>query len=293
MRAVAIGLGAREALRANAESWTVSASFPKATYVCTPEQMFVVASRSVPRGPLYLAVDAADVFIPPGTAVTISGSSIHLGGTRLEGWESAKVWIGDVPDRIGLRRHRQMAITALSPLARRSALHSEPFSRFAQRALTALEHGHLSEVGRMLSGLGPGLTPAGDDALGGILIAARFLGGPRKDVAALPVAGSTSSLSLGFVRWAARGQAIAPIHAVLAAAAAGSEPRCWAAVAELARMGATSGADCAFGIAAALRTIGVSNPGRPAPEWGHGPDAVRGYGISFPKARMITGTQNV
>ena len=267
MRAVAIGLGAREALRAKAESWTVSASFPKATYVCTPEWMFVVTSRSMPRGPLYLAVDAADVFVPPGTSVTISGSQLHLGTARLEAWESAEVWIGDVPDPMGLRRHREMAIAALAPLAQRSALQAEPFSRVALRALPALKHGHFSEVSRMLLGLGPGLTPAGDDALAGILIAARFLGELRQDVSALATAGSTSSLSLSFVRWAARGQAIAPIHAVLTAGAAGSERRCRAAVAELARMGATSGADCAFGIAAALRTIGA----RPVPlraDWG-------------------------
>lgn len=259
LRAVAIGLGAREALRATAGSWTVSASFRKATYVSTPGWMFVVAARSVPRGPLYLTVDVGDVFSPPGTGVTVSGSSIFLGGTRIDGWRSADVWVGGTPDRLGLRRHRQMAIECLSSLAQRSALHTEPFSRPARLAMTALDQGQLTEVSRLLVGLGPGLTPAGDDALAGVFITARFLCNPQNDVLPLPGAGSTSSLSLGFIRWAMRGQAIAPIHAFLTAAAAGSELRCLAAVAQLARIGATSGADCAFGIAAALRTIGVSS----------------------------------
>ena len=109
-----------------------------------------------------------------------------------------------------------------------------------------------------LIGLGPGLTPAGDDFLGGVLIALRFLGleneAARLYEAALPLFLSNQNpISTAHFRVAAEGAASAALHNALAALTLGRREALKAALAEVDGIGHTSGWDCLAGTFVALR----------------------------------------
>jgi len=105
----------------------------------------------------------------------------------------------------------------------------------------------LLEVAARLGGAGPGLTPAGDDALGGILFALKAMG-CDDDLVAVARRVRTTAISGAFLLWAARGQALAPVHDLLAAAVAGDVPAARSAARALGNVGHSSGADFAQGL---------------------------------------------
>jgi hypothetical protein len=111
----------------------------------------------------------------------------------------------------------------------------------------------LREGAARLAGLGSGLTPAGDDFLTGAMLQA-WLAHPTPDhvCRAVKVAVSrTTALSAAFLRAAARGECSAPWHTLLAAMSEGpgegTEDKITAAVHQVLKHGATSGADSLAG----------------------------------------------
>jgi hypothetical protein len=87
-----------------------------------------------------------------------------------------------------------------------------------------------------------------------MLLALRAIEGsdaePRLGVA---VAGArTTALSLALLRCAAAGQALAPVHELLGAAARGDRAAALAAAQAAAEVGATSGADFCYGLRAVI-----------------------------------------
>jgi len=125
--------------------------------------------------------------------------------------------------------------------------------RFAGRlevALHRLRKADLAGVARAIGGLGPGLTPAGDDTLAGILLVARAVGGEAAEDGLVAVARgvATTSIARAFLEWAARGQTVEPAHDLLAALAAGDPATAAVHLCALARLGHTSGADLAYGL---------------------------------------------
>ncbi|MBO1331570.1 DUF2877 domain-containing protein [Streptomyces sp. VRA16 Mangrove soil] len=116
-------------------------------------------------------------------------------------------------------------------------------------ALRAGDDAATGDAAHALLGLGPGLTPSGDDILCGLLLARRAWGGPlaplRAAVAHAPR--RTTLLSAALVRHAARGECVAPAHALLTGT---TDPR--TALRALLTVGHHSGGDLARGVAAAL-----------------------------------------
>ncbi len=104
-----------------------------------------------------------------------------------------------------------------------------------------------------LVGLGPGLTPSGDDALGGALIALRGLGRPdladRLTARLLPIArDGTSAISFAHLRAAADGEGAESLHRVLGAMLCGNRPAVAGALAALDGLGHSSGWDALAGV---------------------------------------------
>ena len=108
-----------------------------------------------------------------------------------------------------------------------------------------------------LGGVGPGLTPAGDDCLAGILLVARIRGGEAAEAELVAVAGSvdTNDVAAAFLVWAARGQSIEPVHRFLVSAARGDATRATDALAALVGFGHSSGADLALGLRLGLARL--------------------------------------
>lgn len=116
----------------------------------------------------------------------------------------------------------------------------------------------MAPVARLI-GLGPGLTPAGDDALGGAMIAARLFG--HAEVAnriagwLLPRARSgTSDISFAHLEAAADGEGAAALHDTLLALSLNDEALN-DTVARLDRIGHSSGWDALAGAVAALTCL--------------------------------------
>jgi hypothetical protein len=114
-----------------------------------------------------------------------------------------------------------------------------------------------------LLGLGPGLTPSGDDALCGALVALRAVGWTgaadrlsRAVARAAPAA--TSPLSGAFLRAAAEGLGAEPLHALLCAALAGRSGALSGSLEALDRIGHTSGWDALAGAVLVLQAFSTS-----------------------------------
>ncbi|HEY3365766.1 MAG TPA: DUF2877 domain-containing protein [Symbiobacteriaceae bacterium] len=115
-----------------------------------------------------------------------------------------------------------------------------------------------------LIGLGPGLTPGGDDFLAGVLAGLQCLGSPAARLlgdALERSAGRTTALSRQFLRWAVRGRYGETVRGPFVAARAGMPAA--AAIASLLAVGATSGGDTAAGIWVGL-SVARQDPALPA-----------------------------
>jgi len=116
------------------------------------------------------------------------------------------------------------------------------WQRKAQEGLAALLAGRTAVGCRVLCGLGPGLTPSGDDGLCGWMLALYVRGRPRADL--LRAATATHRISRAFLSASARGHASESWHRFLASLRA---PSWEAAVLAVLTTGGTSGADTLTG----------------------------------------------
>ena len=252
MRATLAGLGAREALAPGGEG-KVIASFPKAVYVSFPSGILVLVAPDVHPGPLYVVLDGSPPEVPAGAAVRAEAGHLRAGTAHVSLGE-ARAWVGPLPSPSELTRGAGLLAEVAGELAARSALHADPFRDRADQACARLSAGDLAGTVALLAGLGPGLTPAGDDALAGLLLVRRILQGDEAERALLEAAAGarTAEIAAAFLSWAARGQALSPVHDLIGAAANGDRNACEAASVSLARVGETSGADFALGLTWAL-----------------------------------------
>ena len=160
------------------------------------------------------------------------------------------------------------ALATVPPRGLADPLTSDSAGARARRGLSALTDwitvdargGEPHEDVLLLIGLGPGLTPAGDDALGGAMIALRGFGrgGLAERLAArvLPrVAERTSAISAAHLEAAAEGEGAAALHDTLAALADGDTAAAIGALRRLDRIGHSSGWDALAGAVAALRGL--------------------------------------
>ncbi len=111
------------------------------------------------------------------------------------------------------------------------------------RVDAAVRTGAVEELVELLGGAGPGLTPAGDDLLAGLVLAARAVWGPDAEPRLVAAVGTvaTTEPAAAFLHWAARGQSLAPAHDVLTALADGDTAAAERAGRRLAAIGASSG----------------------------------------------------
>lgn len=228
------GVGAVEALD-SAPAAAVIATFAKAAYLRFPGGVVALTAPGVYRGPLHLSSP-------------IDPLSLKVGATFVvphEWRETLTVWRGGTPDLDAFD------VRQLVPIARHSALLTP---QYRDRWRAASEQDDLSAAARLLGGLGPGLTPSGDDALAGMFLATRLRWPDREDdLVALARQVATHEISRAFLGWAARGQSIEPVHRLLGGDVA--------AGAELAACGQTSGADLALGLAMGLTRPWPGMPG--------------------------------
>jgi hypothetical protein len=113
-------------------------------------------------------------------------------------------------------------------------------------------------VVRRLLGVGPGLTPSGDDVLAGVLVAAWSFGlvaGHLRTAVLGAAPGGTTDLSAALLRCAARGETIPQVSALVSALSDRTDARRLVEhpLSELGQVGHTSGVALAAGVIAAAQ----------------------------------------
>lgn len=185
--------------------------FPAGFYVRTGSSIFAVAGPPVPTGPIHLLTDTVPPLPPDRSAVRITKDGLATQSCTI-GWS-------------GAARYRPVRCSAgelgvaAGRLARLDDTVPDDLADVWSRVGMAVGRFDLHGARALLQGLGTGLTPTGDDALAGILLFSRLVD-PRWSLPLrVALRADTTDLSRSFLAWAARGQSIEPVHALVAAAA--------------------------------------------------------------------------
>ena len=127
-------------------------------------------------------------------------------------------------------------------------------------AVESLAAGRVDEAVIHWLGRGPGLTPSGDDVLGGMITALQFVGavnpsriGPLRESIDAAAGRLTTDLSAEYLHYACRGMASGMVRDLLVALDQPDRIAMQDALDRLSRHGDTSGMDCALGVVVALR----------------------------------------
>ena len=232
----------------------VVAVFRRSFYVRVGGKYACIGDPSLGRGPLNVLVRG---FEEPVLQRKIA---VNLENAQL--WEPA-------PFRGGARPHLDALCAALDGHVPEEGLGCtilgihNALTVHAQPALEALDRwlaGHaLANEAAQLIGLGPGLTPSGDDYLGGVLVGLRWLGrGAQADSLwrwlEPRLEPRTSAISAAHLAAAATGQVHEALHEVLDNLSAWQAPDLHPSLARLDAVGHTSGWDALAGVIAVART---------------------------------------
>lgn len=239
------------------------ASFPKACYVALPGGLVSLVAPDVFAGPVHVVVDEVLAMVEPRAPARVDAGRLEIGPHSVD-LTGAREWRGRLPPASAVRAAADGIVGASEP-GPRSALLEDPYRSRGALARACLADGDLVEAARLLVGLGPGLTPSGDDTLAGVLFAIRAAEGRDGEAITLGIAelGETGEISRAFLRWAARGQSLAPAHALLASAAAGDQAGAVRAAGTMAGVGETSGADFLLGLGWGLEAAVSGSAPRP------------------------------
>jgi hypothetical protein len=286
-RATLVGPVAARPADADARG-TVRAVFDRSFYVALDAGWICVGPESMGAGPLNLLCAPWFAGVPlradlePGDFALVENGNLHAGPVRISlacaqrwhpqplgPWSRSSLarglaaFAGALPRLLpsdGLARLLRPTGTSdlLTPVL---AAAQAPVGYLVQvlQTTSAMDAGDIDadQIGPLI-GLGPGLTPSGDDYLGGILIALSLIGQTRlRDrlwQALEPLfARRTGDISRAHLAAAAGGLGNAALHDVLRAILAGRTDAISAAIASISALGHTSGWDTLAGGIAVLR----------------------------------------
>lgn len=271
----------RRISNAAGEALRVQSVYRSVVNVTTADGLLTIASPEgggLPNGILAdLGPDWRAIGLDSGMVVFASDSDIRVPEAGLEiQFDSAGRWsprFGSSADGAGkaaARWDRRTAATWTLAQARGSAAgfgallredvtgHPLRIVDVARPIVTALvvalqtgDRKRTGEAAARLIGLGPGLTPSGDDLLVGIEAALHALAQPSAGFLALAmggVDGRTTELAATLLRHAAAGEFAERLHTLLAALLGSDDETVPAAIDRAVAWGATSGTDCLIGV---------------------------------------------
>ncbi|MGL4496822.1 MAG: DUF2877 domain-containing protein, partial [Beijerinckiaceae bacterium] len=268
-----IGPVAARILACGARNGKVIAVFDRSLHISIGGDVICLVAPALGHGPLNILVDGLDVArVRVGAHVCVDAERLCIEGLAVLQWRAAPLWQPAAVDASKLRASGAL-ISHLCAQARRCAvpgslLCSEDESgpvdwtrRAARKRIAVLRNWIESPTGTApvadLVGLGNGLTPAGDDYIGGVLLAAHALGAPaiiagiECALATLPN-NATTPLSFALLKAACEGIAHESIHALLHALAIGAQARAVAEMKKIIAIGHSSGSDTLAGMALIL-----------------------------------------
>jgi Protein of unknown function (DUF2877) len=280
--------------------WHVHSAFRTAFNLVTPDgDLLGVVSAPAGNGPATIVLDpvtsgsAFDSLLIPGDPAWLTGQRLVFGEVlvvdlgRVKLWDPAPIrrarWAPENETRLahvakiasglapteGLSPLLNEALAlAIGSVERSETVHADllvaqargSLARMAA-ALRASRWTSALPAARELSGLGPGLTPSGDDLLVGLALGLRAglgsLPAPLCSVLRLAVEGRTTDLAVARVRHALAGHADEAVHRLLSAIVGGTGEGLDDAVKTALAYGHSSGADTLVGLIVGL-SLGIA-----------------------------------
>ena len=237
----------------------------------TEGEIISIVQPSVGAGPFSMVVDwqrPFPEFVSPQASVHKTSMTLFIGPLHLE-WQAAELW-QPTPPWDQLRQQPAQWRNRLPELQTAVAQHQDQLaagspthfvSQFEMAtaalhtALTQKDMAGMQTAVTQLAGLGPGLTPAGDDFLLGLLLGL-WATRPKNEVTKLAeivvetAVLRTTQLSAAWLRAAGRGEAWQPWHDLVNALGADHD---WHPPAQrILNQGATSGVAALLGFVAAI-----------------------------------------
>lgn len=242
-------------------------------------ELVTLAARDVDNAPSSIVVDCASfagMDVRVGDEVRAVRDALIVGERFSVRLESARAWKSTLPawpaDDSWLRRNLAAIRIHRAPASPPVAMAMRLLDARSGALCAALVHGDADaarEHGRALLGLGPGLTPSGDDFLVGLFAVLSIPGSPCERLRGIgldivsDVHRRTNAVSAAALVAAARGRVRESIVALLRALLIGDRDVATALKRVLA-IGSTSGSDIAAGLLAGLR-IPLSPAWKPQP----------------------------
>jgi hypothetical protein len=275
----------RRIAHAGVDAIRVQSIYRSVVNFSTADGLLTVASPEgggLPNGILAdLGPDWREIGMQSGMPALASGGAIRVPDAGLEiQFDGAARWsprlrsAADDADTAAARWRRRAAATRATArgcasaagfggLLREDAPHdpvgvlgvARPILSELAVALEAGDRTRAAEVAARLVGLGPGLTPSGDDVLVGIEAALHALARPSAGFLALAmndVEGRTTAVAATLLRHAGAGEFAERLHALLAALLGSDDEAIPAAIDRAVAWGATSGTDCLLGVLVGL-----------------------------------------
>ncbi|MFA9444968.1 DUF2877 domain-containing protein [Egicoccus sp. AB-alg6-2] len=288
-----VGASASDAIRRRVAGPTIRvevlAAFPAAVYLAHTDGVLALVTADGVRHPNAIAIgakvdDRPFAGIPVGGQGTVGDHHVRLPGFAAavrRWWRPRPALPPVVPGVLGdtVSALQLLLATAAAPLPHELAV---PRSRLHRALADGDRDAALGQADALL-GLGPGLTPSGDDVLSGIFAAVSLLGPvvDGHDLAGLTglvrqvgdasvqrASTRTTSISAALLAHAVAGE-VSDAAADVFTALAGAAPMT-PAVQRLLRVGATSGRDLGVGILTGARLIASvvvpAPPTSPVPE---------------------------
>ena len=263
----------------------VAAVFSRSLHLESEGDFACIGDPSIGRGPLNAVLDLggwAELTTPPsppGKSASIVQGVIRI-GTMVLDTTGAERWHPTAWPPAARRKGDLQALQRLQGLAAEQAprdglarivfdLMGDPCSALERVALPRVERLRAWIAARQsalppidLLGLGPGLTPSGDDVLCGMLVALHAVG--WTDLArdlhaqiAKAAPSATSPISRAFLRAAAEGLGCEALHEAISAILEGHTEALAGHIEALGRIGHTSGWDALGGAVLVLQAFGT------------------------------------
>lgn len=291
LRPLSVGAEARDALRSG-RAGRVEAVFARSFYVRLGDDWICIGEPALGRGPLNLLLDRADDWLrevrlhaPAVTAhdiLRLGDVVLDLGGAApwrpdpAPGWTPESLAAGLVA--LCTARPEGIPQDGLAAFIHPGAAPSTRTARAARPAIEALSHWLTERPGttcpshavRALLGLGPGLTPSGDDYLAGATTTLRAIGcAPMADALWAEIERhaphATTALSVAHLRAANRFGLGERLHTLLIDILTGWASAVRSGLAALASGASNSPWDTLAGCAAVLRIRSRASVFDPAP----------------------------
>jgi hypothetical protein len=257
--------------------------------------LLTLAHRGADDAPDSIVVDLhswSGLGLAPGTVAQLSDRRIDLGERMVVALAGARPWQGRLPayaqDESRLRANLPLAQFFLDWRSKgigvRTSADGDPgafdralataFRGAAAGLCRALTHGDERTAHQhigCLVGLGPGLTPSGDDFLLGLLAALNVPGSPRQALRRIGTfviecaESHTHLISAAALRHAARGRVRGRVIGLCDALMRAPSTSMLPALDDVMRIGSTSGSEMASGVFAGFR-LHLDRQARPSPQ---------------------------